>query len=442
MSDSDDCQSMQMKNPNIGRRTYLLTYSQANREKFPTRECFGSVMERYFNEGKSKANVEFWACCLEEHKNGGQHYYLCLKLSAPKKSKAVKDRITSEQGIIVNFSDKHDQYIVAYRYLCNHDKDIFHGPNHPDLQNAKSTRTEKSTKAYRKSHKGKSNKSGEQPANNTQRKARQLSNEDVAHIIVRNDIKREKKLFALAKKRNNEGESDLFNFILAKSSRSISELMVNTWKQENVSSELEREKSLRSDLAREKLKQPCATGCDDKLWLACAVEVLTKNGIQQAAFAASVREALIKGRGKFRNILIVGPANCAKTVMLKPLETIFHVFSNPSNDKYAWIGADSAEVILLQDFRWDRETISWRDLLLLLEGETVKLPAPKNQYAADVVIYKDTPIFATSKVKVRYRGTYNASDERETEMMSVRWNVVEFHHHIAQNEQKYVPPCE
>ena len=399
MSDSDDCHSMQMKNPNISRRTYLSTYSQANREKFPTRQCFGSVMERYFNEGKSKANAEFWACCLEEHKNGGQHYYLCLKLSAPKKSKAVKDRITSEQGIIVNFSDKHDQYIVAYRYLCKHDKDIFHSPNHPDLQNAKSTRTEKSTKAYCESRKGKSNKSGEQPANNTQRKARQLSNEDVARIIVRNDIKRENELFALAKKRNNEGESDLFNFILAKSSRSISELMVNTWKQENASSELEREKSLRSDLAREKLKQPCTTGCDDKLWLACAVEVLTKNGIQQAAFAASVREALIKGRGKFRNILIVGPANCAKTVMLKPLETIFHVFSNPSNDKYAWIGADSADVIILQDFRWDRETISWRDLLLLLEGEAVKLPALKTSMPL-MLLFTKTRLFL-QQVKVK-----------------------------------------
>ena len=36
------------------------------------------------------------------------------------------------------------------------------------------------------------------------------------------------------------------------------------------------------------------------------------------------------------------------------------------------VGADSAEVIVLQDFRWSREMIPWSDLLLLLEGETVK----------------------------------------------------------------------
>ena len=75
--------------------------------------------------------------------------------------------------------------------------------------------------------------------------------------------------------------------------------------------------------------------------------------------------------------------------MLKPLELIYDVFSNPANDKYAWVGADTAEIIVLQDFRWCRDSIPWKDLLLLLEGETVKLPAPKNQFSTDVVIKKD-----------------------------------------------------
>ena len=66
--------------------------------------------------------------------------------------------------------------------------------------------------------------------------------------------------------------------------------------------------------------------------------------------------------------------------MLKPLELIYNVFSNPANDKYAWVGADTAEIIVLQDFRWCLDSISWKDLLLLLEGETVKLPTPKNHF--------------------------------------------------------------
>ena len=36
-----------------GRRQYLITYSQANAEKFPTSESFGQMLEREFNNGKS-----------------------------------------------------------------------------------------------------------------------------------------------------------------------------------------------------------------------------------------------------------------------------------------------------------------------------------------------------------------------------------------------------
>ena len=80
-------------------------------------------------------------------------------------------------------------------------------------------------------------------------------------------------------------------------------------------------------------------------------------------------------------------------------------------------------------------------MLLLLEGDTVKLPAPKNQFASDVVIQKDTPIFATSKSRITYVGKFNSTDQRETEMMSIRWKVIEFKHQITECEQKRVPPC-
>ena len=34
-----------------------------------------------------------------------------------------------------------------------------------------------------------------------------------------------------------------------------------------------------------------------------------------------------------------------------------------------------------------------------------------------------------------------AHDERETEMMSVRWNYFSFHHQIAERDQRVVAPC-
>ena len=67
-------------------------------------------------------------------------------------------------------------------------------------------------------------------------------------------------------------------------------------------------------------------------------------------FADAVRSLLDKGRGKYRNIMIVGPANCGKKFLLEPLKPIFSTFSNPATTTFAWLGIEDAEVILLNDF--------------------------------------------------------------------------------------------
>ena len=66
--------------------------------------------------------------------------------------------------------------------------------------------------------------------------------------------------------------------------------------------------------------------------------------------------------------MIVGPANCGKTFLLQPLSTLFNVFCNPATTSYAWLGVENSEVIILNDFRWSKEIISWSELFLLLEG--------------------------------------------------------------------------
>ena len=79
--------------------------------------------------------------------------------------------------------------------------------------------------------------------------------------------------------------------------------------------------------------------------------------------------------------------------------------------------------------------------LLLLERETVKLPATKNFYAEDIEINGDVAIFATSKAPITYRGPYNAKDADEDAMMRVRWNFIKFRHQFSEEEQKVVAPC-
>ena len=129
---------------------------------------------------------------------------------------------------------------------------------------------------------------------------------------------------------------------------------------------------------------------------------------------------LAKGRGKYRNILLKRPANCGKTFILKPLNSIFHTFSNPATTTFAWVGAQDCEVIFLNDFRWSDKIIPWYDLLLLLEGQTVHLPAPKSHYTEymlpNCVFERDVPIFCTGEDELVYIRV-GVADSRETEMM-------------------------
>ena len=152
-------------------------------------------------------------------------------------------------------------------------------------------------------------------------------------------------------------------------------------------------------------------------------------------FADRVRTVLSKGRGELRNV-IVGPANCSKTSLLRPLEVIFKTFSNPANDKYGWVGADKAEVIFLNDFRWSSELIKWNEFLLLLEGHTVHLPAPKNRFASDILIGKDTPVFATSKDVIKFIGKCNTKNEIKN-IMAVRWHVFIFTQLLVTSKKMY-----
>ena len=51
---------------------------------------------------------------------------------------------------------------------------------------------------------------------------------------------------------------------------------------------------------------------------------------------------------------------------------------------------------------------------MLLEGQTVHLPAPKSHYAEDIVFERDVPIFYTGKDELVYvRG--GVADLRETD---------------------------
>ena len=58
-------------------------------------------------------------------------------------------------------------------------------------------------------------------------------------------------------------------------------------------------------------------------------------------------------------------------------------------------------------------------MLLLLQGETVKIPAPKDIYNEDNMISTGTAVFAT-RSSIKYKGCYNASNDEKTKLVAAR----------------------
>ena len=101
---------------------------------------------------------------------------------------------------------------------------------------------------------------------------------------------------------------------------------------------------------------------------------------------------------------------------------------------------EQAEIIFLNDFRWSEKLISWQDLLKLLEGGAVHIAAPKTYFSKDIVMDKDTPIFATSISPIRSYSN-GRINELETEMMEALMKTFNFYNQFQQLLIEELPPC-
>ena len=62
--------------------------------------------------------------------------HVAIKLSTKSHWLRARNYIDKEHGIKVNFSDRHDNYYGAHRYVTKEDCEFIVSPNHPDFSNA------------------------------------------------------------------------------------------------------------------------------------------------------------------------------------------------------------------------------------------------------------------------------------------------------------------
>ena len=98
------------------RFVYLITYSQANLHSVLTQEEFSRIVLDSFSNADTCSHVEEvqWACSQEEHRDGGIHYHMAVKLSARCRWLKVRNYLEDRHRVKVNFSDKHCNYYWCY----------------------------------------------------------------------------------------------------------------------------------------------------------------------------------------------------------------------------------------------------------------------------------------------------------------------------------------
>ena len=407
--------------------------------KFPTRESFAEAILDGWRH--CRVRVQQWVVCLEAHAdaerssvevNNRYHYHMAVKLSKRARWLQVRNYIDQTHGIQVNFSENHSGYYSAYQYLTKEDKETVHSPNHPDLQDPPQTQRAiagKRTKAIERRN-GRSKKV---------RKVKRLSVYDVTKLMKAKQITTRLQLVCLAVEQEREGKTSLAEFIANRGNRVVDEGLSLAKEFSLAEAKQERSKKSRLQLLEEQRNTECCEGCHGD-WLSAAIKLLERQGIVVSAFCEAIYSALAQGRGKYRNVYIHGPCNTGKTFILSPLKKVYNAFCNPATGSFAWVGAEDAEVILLNDFRWNPAIIAWADFLQALEGDIVHLPAPKNFCKQDVEFSKDTPFFATSDAPlILVKGSF--IDLANTEMMNVRWRFFHFWKQIPPTEQQNLTPC-
>lgn len=451
---SSDFSNTQMSD-RATRQSFLLTYSRADLTRFPTREGFAQAVVEAFNSGNARAKVDYWVCAREPHElTTGFHYHMAVRMSHPKRWNMVKRLLVENHGIVVNFSTTHNMYYYAYRYVTKTDSDFIRSDGHPPLETIGSPKTKKCVAESRRSsiaraeaspststtQHSESTASHQPQQRNSSAKCPRLDKFAVSKFIRKENIKDGDHLYNVAEQRSLAGNDDLARFCVSQARKSIDELFDSTHRLSHAKAPVERLERPRMDVIRETWRGDCVEGCSQQ-WIKCALEVLENNRIDYVDFAFAIRDLLIRGRGKRRNILIIGEADCAKTFLLDPLRQIFNTYTNPGNNKYTWQDAEDCSVIFLNDFRWSQDIISWSDLLLLLEGQPVRFPAPKNHRAKDILFTRDVPIFATGEGEIKYAGAYSRGNDRENEMMRVRWKIFNLFYRIPKEEIIEMAPC-
>lgn len=438
-------------------RTYLITYSQADLSICPTRESFATLVVEAF-----QGNVNYMCVSRECHSGVGMHYHAAVLLSTSSRWHPAKTYMQS-RGVVVNFSTSGAMYAGAYFYVTKDDPCYIHAAvksqSHPPRSEIgtnekakKANTTYLANVAKRKAEK--ENARGAESESAKKKSRPKLTRLKMIDLCLENNIKTDDEMLVFAKKRRSEmGDDHVLENFTRIGEKGRGEVLREAAKMSAADENVRLSRTSRMEIVKSVLSSGECSCKEKGMWLTLAYDICDKNRIDAETIKTAFYELLVGGRKKHKNIILVGESNCAKTFLVQPLSIVFtRTFNTPPSSTFGWLDADTAQIILLNDYRWKPTDhggdIAWDAFLRLLEGGDCKLPAPMNSRASHISLPRenDVPIFCTSGDTVKFwKKDLNEpqTDEhrRENKMMDERWRVIRLQHVFDEDDKVECPPC-
>ena len=392
--------------------------------------------------------LAFALMCIfrEKHQGGHVHYHVAVKADRCFMFVPLKRKLLQQYGLASHWSCSHDGYAtcVAYGHMPSLKKPLAdldpqpllwapEGFSHPVLAEAcVPPVTAVAVKAYREQRRREQAEKG---------KVEKFRGVDLWPIVIRENISLGlpgaiEKLIAYARRCGGQAMVEFcFN-----NYPKLEELIARCWQVEKVEEQILELEKPRMDFLREALRAPC---CCHGRWLPAAMELFALNNINVQAWRDAVIMSLDKGRLKGNVVCHAGKeGNEGKSFLLAPLSEVFgqeNVFTSPPKSAFPLLELAKARVVVLDDWRFNEDVVSYPLQLLWFEGKPFIIARPQNLYNGHLRYAKDDPVFITTLEQDLLTLKKNILPG-DREMMLKRLRVFRFHVKVETPDHT-IPPC-
>ncbi|CAE6960478.1 unnamed protein product [Symbiodinium sp. CCMP2592] len=359
----------------------------------------------------------------EEHASGERHYHFPVLSDRPVSSLGLEKALRQER-IYAHFSSAHEYYFGVILYLSvptekkpTVDREPFLSDEHESIHDILAN----PPRGARRCDKDRALAFVGKP---TSAASAMMSHHAFAKWVVESKLHSRKAVLAAAK--SNES---VFQYVCRYQS-DLEQKIRFAWEIHDAPDEVAHDAMSNWDCVLAAREKPCV--CHGR-WVPLTEEMLRKQEVafrgdvlQEKPSVAGMRAAHVKclteGFGAECYVKPVGVANSF------PLQSIF--------DK---------RIMVLQDLRVDSLKLSFDALLVLLEGQALEVPLPRNHFAANKVYTGTAGCFATSGNKLRIPHCeavkLNVLPAEQDAMMDARWQYFRFDHAFSAADIEKIEAC-